>query len=389
MVILPSSILWSCCKHDDDNSYQEEPIQISCDVATKALIGSLPDLAAQGYSDVNGIGIYGFKQNADNSFTRLFDNMRLYQTVDTAGATESTIWNWTYTPTRYWDSNPNVSYQFMAYWPRLSNTQQPDKTYVSVSDPNTENGVKVAKEHMIIHNFPNWQLIDGSSEMDLITATKVGRYAENFKPLGGKVYLSFYHALSQLVIKAYYVGTDKKSEGGVSINGIKIYKSENGEGYLYDGEEGSKGTDFLLEYNNTRAAKPDTVSAGRGIDIFTAEPDTGFALPWQPADTIKYRDELNDRPDFEPSYVNSWLMIPHRWHDLGLEVNYRAGNTAAKTSSKIPVTLGAETDDYYTLAGKTYVLTLIIDTSDGGVKVESLAVRQWLTHNISKEFYNW
>ena len=109
---------------------------------------------------------------------------------------------------------------------------------------------------------------------------------------------------------------------------------------------------------------------------------------------IGYKDELDDENNvnFVPTTVAQWLMVPHVWRDVQFEIDFEvktSAGTQAKTQESAPVTIGAEHDDYATLPGHSYAVTLYFDVSNSGLKVETVAVENWTVHDVSREFYNW
>ena len=104
--------------------------------------------------------------------------------------------------------------------------------------------------------------------------------------------------------------------------------------------------------------------------------------------SIPYDNELDDiQPS--PVVIGSWLFIPHKWRDLVLTVTRKVGADNDSESGPAQITLGADRDLYWTLAGKTYTVTLMFDTSSGGLVVASIDVQNWTDQKAIREVYNW
>ena len=96
-----------------------------------------------------------------------------------------------------------------------------------------------------------------------------------------------------------------------------------------------------------------------------------------------------DQPNFEPAVIGSWLMVPHKWQNLKIAATFKTGVNDPKTSEGVPVTLGSEVNQYVIQPAKTYIITLLIDTSGGGLEVKTVAVKDWSDNEIPREVYNW
>ena len=399
IVLLPVS----CCRHNDsDDSEPDMSIKLNIRQAgTKAVIDD-PDSQERikqlieacynaGGQNVGGFGVYGFKKILSDAPYRLFDNTRVRPDDDVKPATISASTPWIYRPLRFWDKT--ATYQFIAYWPHLdnSNTLAPEllATDPYVDFPTTVNSVD--DEVLTIHNIPNWQYVNGT-EKDLMTATAAGRYNPDFSTTG-TVSLSFRHLLSQLIIKAYYVGTEypvtgsgANKSGGVRINGISLseYTPDGAqeEALLKAGQskfqvlKDDGKTDFTQTLQTTSNT---TVSLGQDIQLLS-----GANV------YIRYKDEMQDDPNFVSTTVGRWLMVPHRWYKLNLTVdNYEVGTEDSyRVSKTVPVQLGQQVYDYVTQPGRTYVITLLFNTLEGGLQVESVVEQTWTEHNVPRELYN-
>ena len=222
------------------------------------------------------------------------------------------------------------------------------------------------------------------SEIDLMTAVEVGSYSHDFYT--GTVPLHFKHMLSQLVIKAYYVGKEVPNEqGGVKIKTITLSEytpqtgdpSPSGNAEKFQVLNNGK-TTFTVKYDGETGSNSSLTTSYALQDIYT--------------DKIIYKDELSEDPNylntFTPTLVGSWLMIPHTWYRQNMTIEFSVG-TLDKESSPIAISLDTEAPGYSTLPGSTYVLTLVFDTTGGGFTVETVAIKNWNEYEIEKVVYNW
>lgn len=389
IVISVLPILSSCSRSHDEMSVQQVEdlkIKMDCSVGTKAVVNSKGDLISQMRAvGGKGFGIVGFKMVQDLNdpeqveTTRLFDNFEV-KPVDDQGD------NWVYSPVRYWDKRSYVSYQFVGYWPKLGNQANSD---ASKSDPYVE--ITDNNKTLTIRNIPNWQRVNGT-EIDFLTTTREGRYAD-FN--ADKVNLTFSHLLSKFTIKAYYIGPKVEGEYGVRIK--KITLKSPGHNNVLDGVKNNTdnsvpaSTDFKRSTTDLLATQVTTQEDAYANTIDMVE---SYVLFEEQSDAIQYKDELNDEnnPDFKPTTVAQWLMVPHVWKDVQFEIVFAVRTDAeadTKTQESAPVTIGAEHDDYATLPGHSYAVTLYFDVSNSGLKVETVAVENWTVHDVSREFYNW
>ena len=213
-----------------------------------------------------------------------------------------------------------------------------------------------------------------------MTANRRGKYADDFST--GTVSFSFSHLLSQLIIKAYYIGIDKESNGGVIVKGFTLHKSGADEQVL-----GAGTTDFKQRYNDARARQVTVDDDGQGANIADMVDEYKF-FDYSTGISIPYDNELDDIPA-SPVVIGSWLFIPHKWRDLVLTVTRKVGADNDSESGPAQITLGADRDLYRTLAGKTYTVTLMFDTSSGGLVVASIDVQNWTDQKAIREVYNW
>ena len=396
--VLP--ILTSCNKEHNATSIEEADqlkIKLGCSVGTKAVVNSKEDLISQMRASDKGFGIVGFKMvtdpnNPDNiETTKLFDNFEVKPVDDAASS-------WTYSPVRYWDTRSNILYQFIGYWPRLGSTTNSDPL---VSDPYVT--INDDDKVLTIHNIPNWQRVDltGSDpnidETDFLTTIREGSYADFNSDV---VDLTFSHLLSKFTIKAYYIGPEvevtQENPYGVRIKKITLQSPGKNDKNVLDGVKNADNstpasTDFKRSTTDLLATQ---VTTDQDVNANTVDMVNSYVLFNEESANIQYKDEINDEnnPYFTPTTVAQWLMIPHVWKDVQFVVEYAKGSSDAsdtKTQESSPVTIGKEYDDYATLPGHSYTVTLYFDVSNSGLKVESVAVEEWTEHNVTREFYNW
>ena len=361
VLLLAVLSLNSCCKHRKSQSAITLGI---VNTRTRAAVENPSDLKAQSCNDNIGFGVFGYKRvpvTGTNNYnnTLLFNNTEVFATVSNADTT------WTYRPTKYWDSNPNASYQFLAYWPHinLGSGTVYNPSYVTESSKN-----------VIFHDIPNWQY--GEDANDYMYATQYGRY-DNFKVIGGRVEFTFLHMLSRLIIKGYYVGS---REDTITITGYELSKS-TGSNVLVDGT-----TDFSLdfsEYGNplVQGADNNATDYGQSYDMLPA--NTVLSLS-----KASYAEEDSDVP-IDTAIIGSWFMVPHEWQDINLTISYKIGLNQGKASNPISLTLGKISDNYNIPAGNKYVITLKFNSADQGVIIESVAINGWIEEKKVWEKYNW
>lgn len=395
------ALLDSCCKHH--SSDDDTPIVMNVSqTGTKALIDNpdnqvrIKQMMRDSY-DANGLrtggfGVHGFK-TVNQTALKLFDNMRVYPNIslnvnskpDLAAFPDNT--GWTYQPTRYWDRNPAASYQFLAYWPYLpSEPDANDATKPYATSPTKQElTANYDNKELTLHNIPNWQTVSIGNNLqddvcDYMTANRRGIYASDFST--GIVSFSFNHLLSQLIIKAYYIGIDKTSSGGVIVKGFTMHKSGADDQVL-----GAGTTDFKQRYDDAKARQVTIADDGQGVNIADMVDEYKF-FDYSTGISIPYDNELDDTPA-APVVIGSWLFIPHKWQNLVLTVTRKVGADNDSESGPAQITLGSDRDQYKTLAGKTYTVTLMFDTSSGGLVVASIDVQNWTEQRAIREVYNW
>ena len=384
-------MLHSCCKHNssDDDMSVLPIVMNTVQAGTKAIIDNpdgeerLKQMMNACYDDqhnnVGGFGVYGYKKAGTLAPQLLFNNTRVFPDDES----NAELKPWIYRPIRYWDRT--ASYQFIAYWPHLPGNQV-NAPYVEA--PHTV--TTVDKEYLLIHNIPNWQYADGT-EIDLMTDVEVGRFETEFYT--GKVNFRFRHLLSQLIIKAYYVGTEYPvtetagvKSGGVRINGITLSEYEPADAtetaLLKTGQTKFQVMDYIGIVNFTQTLQ--------SVSNTTVTMDDDAVLLENANAYINFKDEMQENPNFEPAKVGTWLIVPHRWYKLNLTVNdFKVGTEAnSRVSKTVPVQLGQQVYDYVTQPGRTYVITLLFNTLEGGLQVESVVEQTWTEHNVPRELYN-
>ncbi len=367
-IITAAAALWvllldSCCKHE-----VTEMSAISMGVAdksTKAVIGSTADLISQYFqTGGEGFGVYGYKNVSTNSTQyRLFNNVEVYPTNDDADDPD-----WTYQHTRYWDSNPNANYHFIAYWPHLTDTESATGPYVS------EEG-----ETLTIHNIPNWQPISTGYDY-MLAEPRVGKHVDTqATPLFGDGYVrfTFSHLLAKVEFRAYCVG----AESEITVNQITLKSPDNNTPtVLLDG--GSTNVSRVFNASNT-TTQLGTPGSGQSKNIMPAS----VALP----DSVFF----NEHPDSVPKYQTlcSWLTFPcSYWNNLNLSVNYSISGSALTGTSQ-GLTLSTPVNEVpntgITLPGHSYVVTLKF-TISSGIEIESIQVKKWTDGGETEHWvYNW
>lgn len=394
----------SCCRHDSTSSTVTDtddriPILINVSQAgTKAIVNNVDDLGTQSYNggtDSKGFAVYGYKKNVNDSYTLLFDNIEVKASENSSYNSEnddiSLKWNWGYNLTRYWDSNPLVSYQFIAYWPKKPKFA--DLTETDIANQITH--VKVSEDgdnhFLTIHNIPNWQRANTNDNPDdYLTATSSGSYQADYASKNGVVHLTFGHLLSQLVLKGYYVGIEdnKVTIKNIILNGVHIPVSNGKSSY----------TEPFDEFDEQDAPWYD-ISKADNVQhtLYTPEsPSTGMELSVNTYyNTITGKNKENgDNPITQP--ISRWLVVPSTgWGNISLDITYSV--QGASTFRSIVSGIALDSNDGTNerpgemLPGKTYILTLVFDSSGGGINVKTVWVNGWQPApiGINHTVYNW
>lgn len=357
----------SCSKHHDS---PVDPIRLGPSaLGTKAAIGSLSDLILQSYNDgtnKKGFGVYGYK-TVNNTPFRLFNNTEVtHSTGDPSAAT-----GWTYRYTRYWDSNPHASYQFVAYWPRIVSDTEPDY------DENTQDPyVSESNRTIALHNIPNWQY--GEDANDFMIATSFGQ-AQDYKSRNGYVGFTFSHMLAQLVIKGFYTGNLNDT---ITVTGFEVVQSADGNSdALTDGS-----TDFSLAFNQSGNSVVEGANSNG--------PDYGLSNHILQNAEIgisknSFAQEGSNTP-IDTLIIANWLMVPHQWDSTKLRVSYKIGQDGMeKTSEPMTIKWTNNPDNYNLAPGSRYVLKLKFNSSGEGITIESVFISDWIDEKVSWGVYNW
>lgn len=366
----------SCSKHETDPA---DPIRLGLSsVGTKAAINNLPELIAQSYNggtNSKGFGVYGYKtvrntQTSQDTPTRLFNNTEVTHTTGNA----ETLRGWTYRHTRYWDSNPNASYQFVAYWPRIVSDSEPDYEQNTTDPYVSENNKTIS-----LHNVPNWQY--GGAADDYMIATSFGPYnaAGGYKDNSGYVEFTFTHMLAQLEVRGFYTGTRNDT---ITVTGFEVVQSADGnQDALTDGS-----TDFSLAFNQSG----ESVVEGANNN----GPDYGISNYILRNAEIGIRkssfaQEGSNTP-IDTMIIANWLMVPHQWDSTKLRVSYKIGQDGMEKASE-PLTIKwINNPDNYTLAaGSKYKLILKFNSAGQGITIESVLVSDWIEEKVSWGVHTW
>lgn len=338
---------------------------------TKAVIGNKDQLVADG----SPFGVFGYKTVSNssdpNNQYRIFNNTQVSPSVTVINEKNDTAW--TYSPIRYWDSNPNVSYQFIAYWPWVGTSSQ--------NGPYVEESSKL----LTIHNIPNWQ--DSVTALDIMTSTRMGKYrGGNPNAFGsGTVVFNFSHILSKIVIKGYYIG-DKNTH--ITIKKITL----KGSNFLLSTGK----ADYTEGFNENSSTTPafSTVSTGNTAHVLfddTQENVSSCVLPETSFDDetpANLQPGQTDPTPYTPARVCTWLTIPSGgWQNLLLTISYCIGDSSPQEiTTSTPFSIGTNST---TEKAKSYVITLKFDSAGGGVDVGSVNVKDWVNQDVTHDVFNW
>ena len=388
-IIILFSIMFAaagCCRHDKITVEDNVRITLSPVVSagTKAVVNKKSDLLAQSYGETGiGFGVFGYKSLKNGSSTipqtLVFNNTEVKPSADTE--TDENKATWSYSPIRYWDSNTNVYYQFVAYWPHLQSavTTGPWAENTNVIGQNTTGNMKLT-----LHNIPNWQDSVSSATRDYLVATSLGKYKGSEEGVthysDGIVKFSFSHILSKLTIRAYYVGV---KENHVSVHNITL------------GGTDLLSTDGVADYtkpfgaNSAAAAFTSPTKGGTSQVLFNANATTP-ATPHTLQETAFYdQDTPANTPNCVHESICSWLVVPTSgWNNLKLNVSFAVGDETSPTPIEVTgINIG--TNPYTMASGYQYILTLKFDSSGGGIDVETVYVKDWNNTDVNHEVYNW
>ena len=389
---------FSCCRSRIE---ELEPIQLGCAIqsGTKAIVTDKQSLIQQSYNGGNGnekgFGVYGYKTVNTNK-TRIFDNTEVKPESDA----ETTPWY--YNPIRYWDSNPEASYQFIAYWPHLGTSGS--GTYVSETNGtltinNIPNWQKASLGHNQVHEFDYDTDDDGTDDtyptdsviqnaMDIMTSVRVGRYVGTGAAFSDHyVRFTFSHLLAKVEFWAYYVGDQTKE---VKVKSITL--KENGSNYIMAPSGTVNATHIFHEADHSAQVPYATAgTTGNVMPLLSAAdftaPADGIVLPkgtWADDNKAPQRTQ----------HLCTWLTVPSQnWNNLALDFEY-AINNATTTGTATGLTLTSTDANSQQLAGQTlsghsYVVTLKF-TAANGIEIESIQVKDWVNSTpITPSVYNW
>ena len=363
LAVLAGSLMVSCSRRHKV-SVCDEIVLGASSVGTKALVSDKPSLVSLSYTGHTGFGVYGYKSIVSRTYEyRQFENTLVYPNADNENAT------WSYSPRRYWDSDPDASYQFGAYWPYLNGT---GATTVS------ETG-KV----LTINDIPNWQTADDGK--DFLVAERRGKYYDGAFS-GGYVNFTFEHILANICIRGYYIG--------IQDNPVNILSMElSGSDMLTTNGNADYTLPFGGQENPTKGFG--TVTTGDGSH--TLLPDTDpVTLPT----TSWYNDDANNPNQYEYQDICSWLVVPSTgWQNLDLAVTYSIGDLnqnpaptpipAAKVKISLSTTISNVVQAGTIYPQYRYMVTLKFNSATKGIEVESIKVADWEDVEISTEVYNW
>ena len=415
MLMLSVLLVQSCCRRHRTSI--EDSIELSCTIVstTKAAGGLANNLDAFKLKSWNGggnnrvgFGVFGRKTNSDNTTsTLLFDNAAVFPT-------DATCATWEYTPIRYWDSNPEVSYQFIAYWPHV------DK-YDGTNAPNALSAGESANKTLTIYNIPNWQDGNGTGNnkaYDFMTSPSFGHYRQNSGTpayADGKVSFSFYHILAKLVVKAYFTGNLSVP---VKIYGITLKKGTENGATDFLGE----GTSNYTQLFNQSYELPyyGTNFNGYSFGESTVQADNPFTYNQATQQNQEaYKNALDHtllnvvNPDalsatafcaqegdtYVPDIICEHLMVPcDGWNKLALDINCSIGNAAPTTKTVTGITFsttlrkGVNEQAYTgrTFGNHSYEILLLFNTASSGIEAQTIVVNGWTdADNIDDEVYNW
>jgi len=359
----------SCCKKGKETIAEEKSVIVLGTPSvtdTKAAIDSLGDLKQSGLE----IGVYGYKTQPINqtlNFFRLFNN-----TPVTYNAGNNI---WSYNPTRYWDSNPVVTYQFFAYWPHMASSDAGDSS--PWVDANDVNNLSSAEDMRVtLHNIPNWQDVANNNTADFLTSVKRGKYRTNVQEeevpfYSGTVNFDFNHILSKLIIKGYYVG-DQNNQ--VKVHNITI----SGNGILSaNGTSTHESTIASESFTDVSKA-----TAQQNVEQELYDNAQGCLIEQE-----AFRENDND-DQYIPTPICEWLLVPtDGWTGLTLSVTYAIGSAQPQTSEITNVNLGSGQDNRMA-SGNSYILNLKFNT-EGGVELKTMYISRWVDVNVPRDIYNW
>ena len=364
MMALMAILTTSCSKH---KIAKKDAIELGAtSMGTKALVTDEGSFVNLSYTGNKGFGVYGYKK-VDNPTGNSTTNTLLFNNIEVKPNENVRETTWYYSPLRYWDKNPNASYQFIAYWPLLpefGDNLGANETYVSE-----------ANKVLTINRIPNWQPTATGTDY-LLAEPRIGQHVSTTgDPLfgDGKVKFTFSHLLAKIEVRAYYVGA--RQNVYVNVSQLTLQSpDENNNIVLSSGGTVDVSHDFSQSGNTNQYG---TITSGASKDLMSQPVD----LP----QTTWFNEAQGGSPtNFQT--LCSWLTVPcNLWNGLDLSVNY----TVASTSLTGKATGGLTLDNGQTLPGHSYVITLKI-TAYSGIEIESIQVKNWIEGTESNQnVYNW
>lgn len=329
---LIASLLFAACRKESHPLTPEEPEEqyaISMNAASvtdmttsRALVTNDADLQKPN----TNLGVFAYKQLADDTKVSVFENERIYYT-NTDG--------WKYDNTKYWDKAA-TKYCFVAYYPYL-----------------TDN-IRYNNQNLTISKIPCWQTIDGS-ETDYLVANSHGTAEEYLATTSKSVGLNFRHILSQLEVRVAKNDFLQSTYTLTKVEYVNVPENVNST-YTYNG---TNGTDNMTT----------TMASSITIDDATR--------------VVGKEGDLDKEGDY-PRVIFKHLVVPFDLTDqnqIEVKLSYKVGQS---TDTKTPqVATGVSKLE----AGKRYVLTLIFNS--GAVIDTSLEILDWVNEDVYEDKYNW
>ena len=312
---------------------EEIPISLSASSSgmdTRAIIADDAGLQA------TNLGVFAYKQLADSSKVRVFDNVEL-DFVDGA---------WTYSPLKYWDRT--ATYYFVSYSPWNANVEYSESNH-----------------RLTINNIPNWQAIDADAK-DYVVANDFGVAEGGYITPNGvqPVNLGFKHILCQLEVR---VLKNPFLMNTYTLSGISYTHVPTKEGtatYLYSAPTGNNEAGAPMEGNESMRVPMNNPQEAQSMATPNAE------IPGDPeqaaATTIKH------------------LVAP--FSNNGTETFKITLNYSINGAPADPVTVDAGLDQLE--SNNRYVITL---TFNSGADVSAdVKVMDWVDEEVeTDDKYNW
>ena len=281
------------------------------------------------------LGVFAYKEVADNDPVLVFNNVKL----------EYTDGAWTYSPLKYWDRT--ATYYFVSYSPWNENENNENIEYSEDS------------HQLTIKNIPNWQAIDADAK-DYVVANDFGAAEGRYITPNGAmpVDLGFKHILCQLEVRVlknpFLMNTYTLS--GISYTNVPTV----GESatYLYSDPT-----------RNNEAGAP--MEGNGGMEVSTIEQAQSMATP---------NAEIPGDPAQAAATTIKHLVAPFS-ADFNITLNYKINDGDATS-----VTVDAGLDQLE--SNNRYVITL---TFNSGADVSAeVKVMDWVEEDVeTDDKYNW